>query len=143
MEIKVKRITPIDYPYTIGKMYIDGDYFCDTLEDRVRDINKNGKFDNGEVKVAGETAIPYGRYQVVVTMSPRFKRELPRLLNVPNFKGILIHRGNTDKDSAGCLLLGENKVKGKVINSAPYEQKLVSILKDVQSKGEEIWITIE
>ena len=143
MEIKVKRITPIDYPYTIGKMYIDGDYFCDTLEDRVRDINKNGKFDNGEVKVAGETAIPYGRYQVVVTMSPRFKRELPRLLNVPNFEGILIHRGNTDKDSAGCLLLGENKVKGKVINSAPYEQKLVSILKDVQSKGEEIWITIE
>lgn len=143
MEIKVKRITPIDYPYTIGKMYIDGDYFCDTLEDRVRDINKNGKFDNGEVKVAGETAIPYGRYQVVVTMSPRFKRELPRLLNVPNFEGILIHRGNTDKDSAGCLLLGENKVKGKVINSTPYEQKLVSILKDVQNKGEEIWITIE
>jgi hypothetical protein len=143
MEIKVKRITPIDYPYTIGKMYIDGDYFCDTLEDRVRDINKNGKFDNGEVKVAGETAIPYGRYQVVVTMSPKFKRELPRLLNVPNFEGILIHRGNTDKDSAGCLLLGENKVKGKVINSTPYEQKLVSILKDVQSKGEEIWITIE
>lgn len=143
MEIKVKRITPIDCPYTIGKMYIDGDYFCDTLEDRVRDINKNGKFDNGEVKVAGETAIPYGRYQVVVTMSPRFKRELPRLLNVPNFEGILIHRGNTDKDSAGCLLLGENKVKGKVINSTPYEQKLVSILKGVQNKGEEIWITIE
>lgn len=143
MEIKVKRITPIDYPYTIGKMYIDGDYFCDTLEDRVRDINKNGKFDNGEVKVAGETAIPYGRYQVVVTMSPRFKRELPRLLNVPNFEGILIHRGNTDKDSSGCILVGENKVKGKVINSTPYEQKLVSILKDVQNKGEEIWITIE
>ena len=143
MEIKVKRITPIDYPYTIGKMYIDGDYFCDTLEDRVRDLNKNGKFDNDETKVAGETAIPYGRYQVVVNMSPRFKRELPRLLNVPNFEGILIHRGNTDKDSSGCILVGENKVKGKVINSTPYEQKLVSILKDVQSKGEEIWITIE
>lgn len=143
MEIKVKRITPIDYPYTIGKMYIDGDYFCDTLEDRVRDINKNGKFDNGEVKVAGETAIPYGRYQVVVTMSPKFKRELPRLLNVPNFEGILIHRGNTDKDSSGCILVGENKVKGKVINSTPYEQKLVSILKEIQNKGEEIWITIE
>lgn len=143
MEVKVKRITPIDYPYTIGKMYIDGEYFCDTLEDRVRDINKNGKFDNGEVKVAGETAIPYGRYQVVVNMSPRFKRELPRLLNVPNFEGILIHRGNTDKDSSGCILVGENKVKGKVINSTPYEQKLVSTLKDVQNKGEEIYITIE
>lgn len=143
MEVKVKRITPIDYPYTIGKMYIDGEYFCDTLEDRVRDINKNGKFDNGEVKVAGETAIPYGRYQVVVTMSPRFKRELPRLLNVPNFEGILIHRGNTASDTAGCILVGENKVKGKVINSTPYEQKLVSILKEIQNKGEEIWITIE
>lgn len=143
MEIKVKRITPIDYPYTIGKMYIDGEYFCDTLEDRVRDTNKNGKFDNGEAKIAGETAVPYGRYQVVVNMSPRFKRELPRLLNVPNFEGILIHRGNTDKDSSGCILVGENKVKGKVINSTPYEQKLVSILKDVQNKGEEIWITIE
>lgn len=143
MEIKVKRITPIDYPYTIGKMYINGDYFCDTLEDRVRDINKNGKFDNGEVKIAGETAIPYGRYQVIVNVSPKFKRELPRLLNVPNFEGILIHRGNTDKDSAGCILVGENKVKGKVINSTPYEQKIVQMMKEVLSKGEEIWITIE
>jgi hypothetical protein len=143
MEIKVKRITPIDYPYTIGKMYIDGEYFCDTLEDRVRDINKNGKFDNGEIKIAGKTAIPYGRYQVVVNMSPRFERELPRLLNVSNFDGILIHRGNTASDTAGCILVGENKVKGKVINSTPYEQKLVSILKEIQNKGEEIWITIE
>ena len=143
MEIKVKRITPIDYPYTIGKMYIDREYFCDTLEDRVRDINKNGKFDNGEVKIAGETAIPYGRYQVIVNVSPKFKRELPRLLDVPNFEGVLIHRGNTPADTAGCVLVGENKVKGKVINSTPYEQKLVQIMKEALSKGEEIWITIE
>lgn len=135
MEIKVKRITPIDYPYTIGKMYIDGTYFCDTLEDKVRDI--------GETKIAGETAIPYGRYKVVVNMSPRFKRELPLLLNVPRFEGIRIHRGNTDKDSSGCILVGENKVKGKVINSTPYEQKIVAILKEAQNKGEDIWITIE
>lgn len=143
MEIKVKRITPIGHPYTIGKMYIDGTYFCDTLEDKVRDTNKNGTFDNGETKIAGETAIPYGRYKVVVNMSPRFKRELPLLLNVPHFEGIRIHRGNTDKDSSGCILVGENKVKGKVINSTPYEQKLVSILKEVQDKEEDIWITIE
>ena len=135
MEIKVKRITPIDYPYTIGKMYIDGTYFCDTLEDKVRDI--------GETKIAGETAIPYGRYKVVVNMSPWFKRELPLLLNVPRFEGIRIHRGNTDKDSSGCILVGENKVKGKVINSTPYEQKIVAILKEAQNKGEDIWITIE
>lgn len=143
MEIKVKRITPIDCPYTIGKMYIDGTYFCDTLEDQVRDKNKSGKFDNGETKVYGESAIPYGRYKVIVNMSARFKRELPLLLGVPHFEGIRIHRGNTDKDSSGCVLLGENKVKGKVINSTPYEQKLVSILKEVQDKGEDIWITIE
>lgn len=143
MEIKVKRITPIDYPYTIGKMYIDETYFCDTLEDRVRDKDKSGKFDNGETKVYGESAIPYGRYKVVVNMSPRFKRELPLLLDVPHFEGIRIHRGNTNKDSSGCILVGENKVKGKVINSTPYEQKLVAILKEAQNKGEDIWITIE
>lgn len=113
------------------------------MEDRVRDKDKSGKFDNGETKVYGESAIPYGRYKVVVNMSPRFKRELPLLLDVPHFEGIRIHRGNTDKDSSGCILVGENKVKGKVINSTPYEQKIVAILKEAQDKGEDIWITIE
>lgn len=110
--------------YTIGKLYIDGSYFCDTLEDKVRDLNKNGKFDNGEVKIYGETAIPYGTYKISVTYSPKFKRDLPLLENVPNFEGIRIHRGNTAKDTSGCILLGENKEKGKVLNSTPYELKI-------------------
>lgn len=128
--------------YTIGSLSIDGKKFCDTLEDKVRDLNKNGVFDGDEKKVYGETAIPYGTYDVVVDYSPRFKRELPRLQNVKHFEGILIHRGNTAEDSAGCILVGENKVKGKVINSTPYEKELVRILKEAQGRKEPITIKI-
>lgn len=108
--------------YTIGKLYIDGIYYCDTLEDKVRDLPI-------EKKVMHETAIPPGEYKVIVNASPKFKRELPRLLNVPYFDGILIHRGNTAKDTSGCILVGENKVKGKVINSTPYELDLTEKIK--------------
>ena len=128
--------------YTIGSLSIDGKKFCDTLEDKVRDLNKNGVFDGDEKKVYGETAIPYGTYDVVVDYSPKFKRELPRLQNVRHFEGILIHRGNTAEDSAGCILVGENKVKGKVINSTPYEKELVRILKEAQGRKEPITIKI-
>ena len=109
--------------YTIGKLYIDGVYFCDTLEDKVRDLSK-------EEKVKHQTAIPKGTYKVIVNQSPRLKRDLPRLLNVPHFDGILIHRGNTADDSSGCILVGENKIKGKVINSTKYEIELVKKLKE-------------
>ena len=108
----------------------------------MRDLNKNGVFDGDEKKVYAETAIPYGTYNVVVDYSPKFKRELPRLQNVKHFEGILIHRGNTAEDSAGCILVGENKVKGKVINSTPYEKELVRILKEAQDRKEPITIKI-
>ena len=106
--------------YTIGTLFINGERFCDTLEDKNRDVNRNGKFDGKEKKVQGETCIPYGTYKVTLNLSPRFKRPLPRLMDVPDFDGVLIHRGNTAKDTQGCILVGENKVKGKVINSTPY-----------------------
>lgn len=142
MKIEVKRIYKGE-EYTIGKMYVNGEYFCDTLEDKVRDLNKDGDLnDKGEGKVYAETAIPYGEYEVVVNHSPKFKRMLPRLLNVPHFEGILIHRGNTAKDSAGCILVGENKVKGKVINSTIYENKLTALCHLAQLKGEKIIIAI-
>ena len=83
--------------YTIGCLSVCGTRFCDTLEDRVRDLKQ-------EPKVPGATAIPAGRYEVIVNRSPRFGRDLPRLLDVPGFEGILIHRGNTAKDTAGCIL---------------------------------------
>ena len=128
--------------YTIGNLYINGSFFSNTLEDKNRDVNKNGKFDNGETKVYGETCIPFGTYKIILTISPKFKRELPRLLNVPSFEGVLIHRGNTAKDSAGCILVGENKAVGKVLNSTPYEERLVKMIKNAISRGEEIIIEI-
>ena len=116
--------------YTIGKMFINGEYFCDTLEDKVRDLNKDGDLlDEGEEKIYGQTAIPYGKYRVILTYSPKFKRELPLLLKVPHFEAIRIHKGNDESHSAGCLLVGENKVKGKVINSTKYEMELVNRIK--------------
>ena len=132
MRLILKRLYLKTY-YTIGKLYMDGKYFCDTLEDQVRDLTK-------ERKIPGRTAIPAGVYEIVVNVSPRFKRKLPRLLDVPGFDGILIHRGNTAEDTAGCILVGENRERGKVINSTRYEVQLTGILERAQEKGE---ITIE
>lgn len=128
--------------YTIGTLFIDGVRFCDTLEDTNRDKNHNGRFDGDERKVKDHTAIPFGTYNVVVIRSPKFGRELPRLLDVPHFDGILIHRGNTDKDTSGCILVGENKGKGKVINSTPYEIELVKRCKAAIKNNEQITIEV-
>lgn len=114
---------------TIGRLFIDDLYFCDTLEDKNRDTNHNGKFDNEEKKVYGETCIPFGEYKVEVTYSPKFKRELPILLDVPNFEGIRIHRGNYIKDTLGCILVGDINKDNNLINSTKTENNLVSILK--------------
>ena len=95
MKLLLKRIA-LKRTYTIGRLYIDGKYFCDTLEPQVRDLNHNGFFDNGEKKVAGKTAIPYGTYKVTLTLSPRFGRILPLLHDVKEFVGVRIHSGNTD-----------------------------------------------
>ena len=141
MKLKLERKYFKD-TYTIGNLYVDGSFFSNTLEDKNRDVNKNGKFDNGEAKVYGETCIPFGTYRIVVNMSPKFKRELPRLLDVPSFEGTLIHRGNTAKDSAGCILVGENKAVGKVLNSTPYEERLVKMMKEAIAREEEITIEI-
>lgn len=143
MNITVKRIAKRG-SYTIGKMYIDGDYFCDTLEDTDRGLSQNMNLNEiKSKKVPWQTAIPTGTYKIIVNQSPKFKRNLPRLLSVPGFDGVLIHRGNTNKDTAGCILVGENKEIGRVINSTPYETKLVELLSKAQSSGENIDITIQ
>lgn len=141
MELLLER-KYIKPEYCIGRLYINGEFFCNTLEDTIRDINKNGTFDCGEFKISGHTAIPYGTYEIQVTYSPKFKRELPLLLDVPSFTGIRIHRGNTNKDSSGCILVGENTKKGMVLNSTKYEEELTKLLKNTQSKKEKIIITI-
>ena len=121
MTILLKRIAPRD-TYTIGKLYIDGQYICDTCEDKVRDLSK-------EKKVYGETAIPYGTYKVSWTYSPKFKKYMPLIEDVPQFNGVRIHSGNTAKDSLGCILVGENKQKGMVLNSRATVNKLYPIIK--------------
>lgn len=127
MKITLKRIA-LKNTYTIGKLYIDGEYFCDTLEDTVRDLNKSGKFDNGEKKIYGETAIPYGTYNVKWTYSNKFKKYMPLIENVPSFAGIRIHAGNSSADTQGCVLVGENKAVGKVLNSKNTVNKLYPII---------------
>lgn len=115
--------------YTIGHLYIDGQYFCDTLEDTVRDLIR-------EKKIPGQTAIPAGTYHVLVTYSPKFKRKLPILVNVPMFTGIRIHRGNTAKDTEGCILVGKNTEKGKVTGSTDYEIELTRRLSEAEERDE-------
>lgn len=139
MKLTLNRIA-LRQTYTIGKLYIDGKYFCDTLEDTVRDTNKNGKFDNGEKKIKGKTAIPYGTYEIKWTYSPRFKKYTPQLMNVPSFEGIRIHSGNSSDHTEGCLLLGENKKVGMVLNSRATIAKFYTIIKDACAKGK---VTIE
>lgn len=126
MKLTLKRIA-LRPTYTIGKLYIDDAYFCDTLEDTVRDLNKNGKFDNGEQKIKGKTAIPYGTYKITTNVvSPRFKDrawakpydgKIPRLINVPSFDGVLMHPGSSAADTSGCLLVGKNTIVGRLTNS--------------------------
>lgn len=155
MEIRVRRIALKD-TYTIGKMYIDGKYVCDVLEDKVRDVNKNGTFDNGEIKIASRTAIPYGTYEITMDVkstkfsdfeqypwAKEYDGYLPRLTNVPLFVGVLLHVGNSDVDSSGCLLVGENKVVGKVINSTITFRRLMNeYFLPAKQRGEKIYITI-
>ena len=139
MKLTLKRIA-LRPTYTIGKLYIDDVYFCDTIEDTVRDLNKNGKFDNGEKKVHSKKAIPYGIYEIKWTYSPRFKKYTPQLMNVPSFEGIRIHAGNTSADTEGCLILGKNKQVGKVLNSRATINKFYPIIKEACSNGK---VTIE
>lgn len=115
INLEVRRVKK-ESDYTIGQLFVNGEYFCDTLEDEIR-----------QVKVMHETAIPVGTYKVTLERSPRFKRILPLLHNVPGFTGILIHSGNTDKHTSGCILVGKS-TGSTLINSLATLEKLMSIL---------------
>lgn len=99
MKLTLRRLRVVKNA-TIGELLVDGVFECYTLEDIVR-----------PVKVMHETAIPAGTYKVILNMSPRFGKIMPRLLNVPGFDGILIHSGNTKDDTSGCILVGD-KIEG-------------------------------
>jgi hypothetical protein len=133
--------------YTIGKLSADNVYLCDTLEDKVRDLqdrNHDGDFnDPGEGKVYGKTAIPYGRYQILFTYWKKHNRMAPLLQNVPGFTGIFIHSGNTAADSEGCILPGENKEKGKVLYSKYHVNIIENLIHGALRDGKEVYITIK
>ena len=129
--------------YTIGKLYINDQYFCDTLEDTDRGLTQSMTEQQiGSKKIYGETAIPTGTYRIIISYSNKFKKQMPLLLNVPGFAGIRIHSGNTEKDSLGCILVGKNKAVGKVLESRDTYSKLFSILQEANKK-ETIKITIK
>ena len=119
MKIKVDRIYKGE-SYTIGKMYLNGEYFCDTLEDAIR-----------PVKIPNETAIPAGTYKVEVIYSPRFKRNLPLLVDVPNYTGIRIHNGSNKDHTSGCILVGFNTSKGILSDSRKISDQLTEKLKSL------------
>ena len=128
MELKLKRIA-LKKEYTIGRLYIDGKYFCDTLEDVDRGLDQKMPLEQiKKIKVMHQTAIPTGVYKVRLSMSPRFKRILPEILAVPGFSGIRIHNGKDQNSSSGCLIVGKNTIVGQVTNSKYWMEKLISIL---------------
>ena len=129
--------------YCIDKLYINNTYFSDVLEDPDRGLQDSMSLEEiKKIKIKGNTCIPYGTYDIIITYSPRFKRNLPLLLNVKGFEGIRIHSGNTPKDTEGCLLPGFNKIKGQVIDSRITTDKLIAQIQQVLNKGEKVTITI-
>lgn len=129
--------------YTIGQLFAGGRMICNTIEDCDRGLNQHmTEAEIKRIKVQNETAIPVGTYKLTVSMSPKFGRKLIEVLNVPGYLGIRVHKGNTAKDSAGCILPGNNTEKGKVTNSTKYEELLTSMVESAISNGEEAYLTI-
>lgn len=149
MKLLLKRIAKKEN-YTIGKLYIDGKYFSDTIEDKDRGLSQDMSLTQiKKIKVSNETAIPTGTYDITLQVtSPKFKNKtwaqpyggkIPRLLNVPGFEGVLCHPGSDQNSTSGCLIVGQNTIVGKVTNSQNTFHKLMSKLKGQQ----DITITIE
>ena len=144
MRIELVRIALKD-TYTIGKLYVDGKYFSDVIEDKDRGLDSSmTESEILEKKVKGETAIPTGHYVINITYSPKYKRMMPLLLDVKGFSGIRIHSGNTAKDTEGCLIVGKNKKVGMVLESRDTYKRLFKMMEgqeeitiDITRKGEE------
>ena len=151
MELILERIAKRK-TYTIGRLYIqrrvddeylagtENQYFCDTLEPTWRD------YEHGGYKVKGRSAIPEGRYAVVISFSPKFKQWLPILLGGPEFnskwQGVRIHAGNCSEDTEGCILVGKNREVGKVLDSRIWVHRLKQKIVEAKSRGEAVWLTI-
>ena len=152
MELLLTRIAKRK-TYTIGRLYIrqqvmdeylpgtEDKYFCDTLEPTWRD------YEHGAYKVKGRSAIPEGRYAVVISYSPKFGAWLPILLGGPEFnrkwQGIRIHAGNCSEDTEGCILVGKNREVGKVLDSRIWVHRLKQKIVEAKARGEAVWLTIK
>ena len=153
MRLQLKRIYTCK-DYTIGHLYINGEYIMDTIEDTDRMLDSNMPLEQIlNIKKKNMTAIPTGTYNILMdVVSPKYSKKqyyldicggkVPRIENVPGFSGILIHVGNTAADTAGCLLVGYNKAKGMVLNSKSAFEKLYPLLKAAYNRKESITITI-
>lgn len=119
---------------TIGKLYINGFFRYYVLEDLVRP--------DGEKKIYGQTAIPYGKYPVTVSHSPKLGRELPLVENVPNFSGIRIHAGKDEKWTEGCLLISRYIDGGKLVLDRPAEAELTAIIKNALHYGNDVVLSV-
>ena len=143
MIIHVKREAR-EKEYTIGDLYVNDKLFCNTLEDTDRGLLKSNDIEDiKSKKVKGKTAIPAGTYLVTITYSNRFKKNMPLVEGVPGFEGIRIHSGNTAADTEGCILVGKNTQKGKVLESKATFDSLFAKIRDAFEMKETIYITIE
>ena len=130
--------------YTIGVMSVDGARLCETLEDTDRGLKSSMTL--GEIqkrKIKGQTAIPAGRYQLLMTYSPKFKKKRPLINAVPGYSGVRIHPGNDASATEGCVLVGENKAVGKVLNSRHWFNILLEKIKTAITASQKVWLTIK
>jgi hypothetical protein len=135
MEIEVTRKKFHD-TCTLGELKVDGLFFCYTLEDVDRDLMQSDTPEYiKKVKVNGQTAIPYGRYEITVTYSNRFGKPLPLIMTVPGFEGIRVHSGNKSADTEGCLLVGDVMKEDEIQDSRKAFRRLFALIQSEVSKG--------
>jgi len=139
MKIEINRTTKTPAA-TIGEMSINGKFQCYTLEDTYREVVGQPIH---TWKINSKTAIPAGTYNIIITMSPRFKKLLPRLENVAGFSGVLIHPGNTSEDTEGCILVGTSKTKDFVGGSQAAFKKLFPLIEKALVNKEKVTLVIK
>lgn len=143
MEITLDRAWKKD-GYTISRLFIGGERICEALEDTDRGLKQSMSLEEiKKLKIYGKTAIPSGRYKVVMSYSPKFGKVLPEVLDVKGYSGIRIHQGNTAKDTAGCIIGGLNLRKGAVLYSTKWTNVIVSEISSAIKRGEEVWLNIK
>lgn len=143
MEITLDRAWKKD-GYTISRLFIGGERICEALEDTDRGLKQSMSLEEiKKLKIYGKTAIPSGRYKVVMSYSPKFKKVLPEVLDVKGYSGIRIHWGNTAKDTLGCILPGLNQRKGTVLYSTKWTNVIISEISSAIGRGEEVWLNIK